>query len=214
MRRLETLNFYEVLEISPNANQAEVRGAYERAKRIYSPDSIAVYSLLDKKEIEEMSRLVEEAYHVIGNETRRRAYDQVQGCSGKKEEEPVEPTCYDHLPQTASLGGAEAKPPSPGQQKEIEEMISQSGFEYTGPALRRIREVLGLELAEISQRTKVSRANLLFIEEENHAHLPALVYLKGFLSEYAKCLGLDACSVLEDYVPRYRNWEKSRDIRP
>ena len=212
MKRLENFNFYEILEVSPNVGQAEIRKAYEQAKRTYDPDSIAVYSLLDEKEIEEMSRLVEEAYHTIGNENRRREYDRVLGCAEEKEAETIEPSFYEHLSQPGTpLGQGETKPASPEQQEKIEEMISQSGFEYSGLALREIREALGLDLTQISARTKVSRANLCFIEEESYAHLPALVYLKGFVIEYAKCLGLDASRVLEDYVGRYRSWEKNRE---
>lgn len=211
MKHLEKLNFYEILEVSPNSSQGEIREAYERVKKTYSRDSIAIYSLLDENEIEEMSWLIEKAYETIGNEKRRRDYDRSLAGVYGREPETIEAPSYESLPQLDThLHPGETKNLDPDRRKKVDEMISQSGFEYTGPVLREIREILGLDLREISTRTKVSRTNLEFIEEENFAHLPALVYLKGFISEYAKCLGLDVLRVLEDYVNRYRTWEREK----
>jgi DnaJ-class molecular chaperone len=209
MKRLENLNFYEILEVSSKASQGEIREAYERAKRTYNRDSVAVYSLLDGNEIEEMLWLIEKAYETIGNEKRREEYDQTLVGVVEGEAETGARSFYEHLPQldTSSHSGETEGLDADGRKK-VQEMVSQSGFEYTGPALREIRETLKLDLREISTRTKVSRTNLDFIEAENFAHLPALVYFKGFISEYAKCLRLDALRVAEDYVNRYRAWER------
>jgi DnaJ-class molecular chaperone len=209
MKRLESLNFYEILEVSSKASQGEIREAYERAKRTYNRDSVAIYSILDGNEIEEMLWLIEKAYETIGNEKRRQEYDRTLVGVVKGEAETGARSFYEHLPQldTSSHTGETEGVDAEGRKK-VQEMVSQSGFEYTGPALREIRETLKLDLREISTRTKVSRRNLDFIEAENFAHLPALVYLKGFISEYAKCLRLDAFRVTEDYVTRYRAWER------
>jgi curved DNA-binding protein CbpA len=212
MKRLENLNYYEVLEVSPNASQSEIRNAYEQARKTYSRDSLAIYSLLDERELETMSRLIEEAYQTIGNEKGRREYDRTLGLAEKRETKTMEPSYYKHLSHSGTpVHSGKTKPVDPDQREKIERMISQPEFEYTGPALRNIREALGLDLGEISMQTKVSRTNLQFIEEESYSHLPALVYVKGFVSEYAKCLGLDVLRVLQDYVNRYRAWERGRE---
>ncbi len=212
MKRLEDLNYYEILEVSPNASQGEILKAFERAKKTYSRDSMAVYSLLEESESEEMSRLVEKAYQTIGNERKRREYDRTLVRAQVEARETREPSIYEHLSQQGSLlQPSEDKPLDADQREKIEEIISQPGFEYSGPALGRIRELLGLDLKGISVRTKVSRMNLQFIEAEEFVHLPALVYLRGFVSEYARCLGLDASRVLEDYINRYRKWERNKE---
>jgi curved DNA-binding protein CbpA len=211
VKRVGNLNFYEILDVRPDASHVEIQRAYERARKTYSFDSIAVYSLLDEDEIEAMARLVEEAYRTIGDEGRRREYDRMLGCPNEGKGQTVASSPHEDMGQSDTLlrpGKVEIL--SPEERGKIDGMISQSGFVFTGPALREIREALGLERADISEQTKVSRTYLHFIEEENFAHLPALVYLKGFVTEYAKLLGLDIPRVLEDYVNRYRMWEKSR----
>src|SRR5690606_31411324 len=75
---------------------------------------------------------------------------------------------------------------------------------FTGALLQRVREARGLELREISERTKVGMGYLAAIEEEAWSKLPAPVYVRGFLAEYARMLGVDAGRVLETYFERYR----------
>jgi curved DNA-binding protein CbpA len=209
MRRLENLTFYEILEVKPTASQADILRAYAHAKKIYTLDSIGIYSILDVREIEEMSRLIEEAYQTVGNERKRMEYDRMLGHGQGRKTEALAPSFYDHVSQARGpLSVGETHSPDPKQREKMKEMISQAGFQYTGAALKEIRDILGFELAEISQRTKVSRTNLQLIEEEGYARLPAPAYLRGFVSEYAKCLGLDTTRVLEDYMSRYREWAK------
>lgn len=74
----------------------------------------------------------------------------------------------------------------------------------TGPTLRRFREERGVTLAEISTRTKIGVRFLEYLEADRHSDLPALVYLKGFLAEYARCLGLDVKRTVDSYLSRVR----------
>ena len=65
----------------------------------------------------------------------------------------------------------------------------------TGEALRAERERLGLSLESISSRTKIRPSFLAALEEERWDRLPSPVFLRGFLREYAACLGLPADEV-------------------
>ena len=76
--------------------------------------------------------------------------------------------------------------------------------DFTGPLLRKVRESQGIELNEISARTKIARAHLQAIEEEQFAQLPAIVYVRGFLSELAKFLRLDPPQVQKTYLRKVR----------
>jgi cytoskeletal protein RodZ len=70
----------------------------------------------------------------------------------------------------------------------------------TGAALRRFRESKGISLREISLRSKVGVRFLEYIEQERHPLLPAAVYLRGFLQEYARVLGLDPRGTADAYM--------------
>ena len=76
--------------------------------------------------------------------------------------------------------------------------------EFSGPLLRQIREAVGVELREIAERSKIGMAYLQALEGEVFAKLPAPVYVRGFLAEYARALGLDAERVKQTYLERYR----------
>jgi flagellar biosynthesis protein FlhG len=70
--------------------------------------------------------------------------------------------------------------------------------------LRQIREAIGVELREIAEKSKIGMAYLQALEGEIWNKLPAPVYVRGFLAEYARALGLDAERVKQTYLDRYR----------
>lgn len=64
-------------------------------------------------------------------------------------------------------------------------------FQEMGLELKRARESRGLSLDEVVETTKISRRNIVALEEGNCDHLPHPVYAKGFIRSYARLLGLD-----------------------
>ena len=58
--------------------------------------------------------------------------------------------------------------------------------------------------SQISERTKVGTSYLACIEEEDYEQLPAAVYVRGFVTEFAKCLRLDPEQVTQSYMRRYK----------
>lgn len=69
-----------------------------------------------------------------------------------------------------------------------------------GGWLRREREAREVSLAEIADVTKISKAYLQALEDERFDVLPATVFAKGFLREYAKYVGLDPDEVVNSYL--------------
>ncbi len=59
-----------------------------------------------------------------------------------------------------------------------------------------------ISLEYVSQQTRIGLGNLLLIEQEDHARLPAEVYVKGFLRAYAKAVGADGDEVIRRYESR------------
>lgn len=84
-------------------------------------------------------------------------------------------------------------------EKEIEDTT-----EFTGDFLRKIREYKNLDLDRLSDMTKVSRMYLQGIELEDFSKLPAAVYVRGFVFQYAKCLKLKPEVVANSYVARMK----------
>lgn len=71
-----------------------------------------------------------------------------------------------------------------------------------GEELRKEREIRGISLAEIAEATKVSKRFLGAIENDDFKTLPAPVFTRGFVREYARYLGLNA----EEMVTRYAHF--------
>jgi cytoskeletal protein RodZ len=71
--------------------------------------------------------------------------------------------------------------------------------ETLGEFLKRERELKKVSLRELAKKTKVREHFLKAIEEDKLEVLPSPVYIKGFLSAYAKSIGLDPHDVLLRY---------------
>ncbi len=76
------------------------------------------------------------------------------------------------------------------------EMEKERRPEGVGSFLKRERELRGLSIEEISEQTRIQRAHLLAIENEDFARLPAGPFATGFIEAYARQLGLSAQEVL------------------
>lgn len=77
-----------------------------------------------------------------------------------------------------------------------------------GEELRREREIRGISLKEIADATKISKRFLEALEGNDHKTLPAPVFTRGFVREYARYVGLN----VEEMVNRY-NFAAANDDR-
>ena len=95
----DPISLYDVLELTPDATPQEIRSAYLRLKSSYSKENIAHYTLFSREETESMVQKIEEAYLMLSNPERRRAYDQGEGHSHSAVDEshfqgPTHPSSY------------------------------------------------------------------------------------------------------------------------
>ncbi len=79
---MEELSYYEILEVSRDADKATIKKAYRRLAKKYHPDKNA-----GDKEAEHMFKLINEAYQCLSDEKQRSIYDRygkegLQGMSG------------------------------------------------------------------------------------------------------------------------------------
>lgn len=196
MRRIEDLTYYEILEVSPEASLEEIQRAYEHARETYHADSLAIYSLFSEEEIVKIQAAIEEAYRVLMDEALRKSYDQ----------------SHSHLIPRASKGKEAERLGKPYEIKSslaFTDLSLEIGeIEYRGKSLKQLREKLGLDLKTISAETKIPIKTLEWIEEEDLEHLPAPVYLKGFLRAYARMLNLNPQKLTEGYFQLFQRREK------
>jgi flagellar biosynthesis protein FlhG len=160
-------------------------------------------------DVELLRERIEIAYRILVDPETRRAYD--TELATQATEAAVPPR------QSAELAplGDEARAPAPvlAPLDTLDELEEEEG-EWTGARLRRARLRQGLELDDITKVTKVNPTYLGFIEDERFDGLPAAVYVRGFVSGYAGCLGLDAKLVAASYLQRYeeRKGESKRRL--
>jgi len=69
------MNYYELLNVNPNASFQEIERAYELCKVTYQTDSIAYYSLLSELDRKQILDRIEKAYETLRNAQKRKAYD-------------------------------------------------------------------------------------------------------------------------------------------
>jgi len=206
MKNFENLTHYALLELQTNASTSQIKAAYESVKKTYGNDSMATYSLLDYSSRKEVLKKIEEAYYVLCSEMRRKEYDLEIGIQGTKGEtakselkpfrsERGEPSGKAKVPQKSSSGNRASL------QKGIPDLSEQ---EIKGSLFQEIREKQGIPLQEIAEETRINITYLQYIESDRYKSLPAEVYLKGYLEQYTKFLGLDPAQVVEKFLERFR----------
>jgi curved DNA-binding protein CbpA len=217
IKKIEDLNYYELLEVSPTATSQEIHKAYERVRRIYEPNSIALYSLFSADETAAIHQRIEEAYRTLVYEDSRKRYDtQLRQQNDLPEPSPPPPPPkHQQQPVQSSLNlppgnqYRSSMEPLPTQEEEtrvpLERVAPVSQFisEFSGAAIKMLREQRGLSLSQIGDTTKVSVRYLDMIEKEDFLKLPVRAYTRGFLTLYAKALGCDPERVTSDYLKRY-----------
>jgi flagellar biosynthesis protein FlhG len=193
IRLEEEQTHYEILETEPGVSDEEVRRAYRALKEIYAAGSPVIAGLYDEHELGELHARANAAHDTLFAPERRRLYDLALP-------EADLARAVRAAAQTARRsGGLPAVP----DRAESPEPVLEVGEEVTGPVLRKIRESRGIELAEIAQRTKISERHLRSIEEERFGDMPAAVYVRGFVTEFARALRIDAHRAAESYLRRF-----------
>lgn len=204
-------SYYDILEVSPQSNQTEVNDAYQRAKLTYAADNPALYTIFTENEAREYLRIVEEAYSVLGNRTLRLLYDQKLG-RGVREPDQLS---YEVLLQ-------ESKSRAPQEMTKIgrlkPEYVIDEGFEalikgeseIDGDFIRRVREYKKVSLEQLSSVTKITPYYLNAVERMDADCLPATVFVRGYVIQIARYLGLDEKRAADSYMSRFRVVDRAK----
>ena len=197
LRLEEEQTHYEVLETEPGVSDEEVRRAYREIKEIYSSSSPVVAGLYDENELAALHSRANAAHDTLFAPERRRLYDLA-----------LPEADLARAVRAAAQSGRRGRPRRAAQRRGAAHRDARHRARDRRRGDRRGSaqdpRVARAGPGEISQRTKISERHLRSIEEEKFADMPAAVYVRGFVTEYARMLRIDAHRVTESYLARYR----------
>ena len=217
----QSKNYYEVLEVSTSASLDDIHSSYLKAKNAYSGDSLALYSLLSKDEADKVLELIEEAYTILSDPIKRKQYNEARGIECEQDVRLVGRQSIDNSELEEKITHEENRESDLSdismkrmivknkyalefeENSEMEKEIEQCE-EYTGDFLRKIRNYKNVDIPRLSEMTKISKTYLNYIEDEEVDKLPAPVYTRGFIYQYAKCLKLNPELVCSSYMTRLK----------
>lgn len=93
------------------------------------------------------------------------------------------------------------------------ELEIENTLNYTGEILRKIREYKNVSIPRMADMTKISKTYIRCMEEDNHEKMPALVYVRGFVYQYAKCLKLNPDLVATSYLRHLKSLKAQERTR-
>ncbi|TRZ91038.1 hypothetical protein D4R89_03545 [bacterium] len=81
-KKIEDMDFYEILDLDKDAQPKEVTDAYRAAVSAYRPDALASYSLVAEDERRFMLERIKNAYRTLKDSEARARYDEEKLLNG------------------------------------------------------------------------------------------------------------------------------------
>ena len=185
--------YYDTLEIPYSSSNTDIHTAYLKAKNIYSSHNPNILSVFSKQEIQDLRKLIDQAYFVLSHPIRRKVYDK----------EILKSTSNGHKEQQNSSNKNIIITSHYKKNAIFEKQIEEQDV-FDGPFLQSIRNYKNITLAQISLITRIGKPYLIAIENNEYQLLPAPVFVRGFIAQYAKCLSLDTKRVVDSYMSLYK----------
>ncbi len=201
-KKIEDLDFYELLNLSLDASAGEVEKAYLRAVATYHEEALASYGVLSPGERALILDRIEAAFSTLANPEKRKAYDSMILPSRPEYQKKaffrkstirleIEDASEEERPwdKIKSLFSFRKNRNNRAQE---ESMGLEANGRYYGEYLKLVRENRGLSREEIARDCDLSVALLEALEEENTSALPKGKDPASLLQLYARALGLDS----------------------
>jgi len=194
IKKIEEMDYYELLNLERNASQEEIERAYLLGIAAYRPDSLASYGLVPGEDRGLILTKIEEAYQTLRYEDKRKEYNEVLS----KEQPAYEPRArfrksvqrleIDCAHEKKGLWKRLKKVLFPQKQKKIDPIEPTL---CRGEYLKGVRENRGLSLEAVAQATRLSIPLLKALEEESYDSLPQGTDVPSLINQYARALGLN-----------------------
>ncbi len=208
---LDTVDYYAVLDVAPEATQDVIYSAYKKAQETYSLKNPEIYKIFSPQEATDWIELVEEAFTIIGSPNSRREYDlEKRGIvqpalpSMELQEEEKANSETTVSPQPLAEGFAKTKISQYQISTTMEDLIKKQEV-FDGLFLKKIREYKKIDLKDFSQVTCIAIRHLYAIENNNFSVLPAAVFVRGYIIQYCRILGLDEEKVAPSFMSLLKN---------
>lgn len=199
---LEGKTYYDILEISFGANSQEIHSAYEKAKIAYSPSSPALYAIFTEQETKEINELVETAYSVLSNPSRREEYDKTLNLNNESAKTLNKIVSDEKQKPSGTKEKGQSQFGNYVVDDQFEAKIAAT-TEFDGTFLQKVRHYKNVTLENLSDKSKISKTYILAIESHDFDSLPTRVFVRGFVVQIAKLLDLDAEKVAKSYMKNY-----------
>lgn len=172
---------FDLFGLSTEASLGEVERAFLELRNLYSEESLATYSLLDDTERQEKLEALHKAYERI---------------------------LQSHSHPAKAVAGLEQEDAFPSEPSR--DSVDADAQRDPGLFLQQSRQMLGLSLQDMATRIKVRASLLQSIEEQRFDSLPAPVYLRGFLRQFARIVQVpNATALVDAFMSLYEDHGKS-----
>jgi len=217
MKKVEELNYYELLNVEPSATSEEIHQAYLLSLATFRPDWYATYSVLTEAEREKTLRRTELAFEVLRDPARRRKYDKqlCQTPAGQLPSGLVEKSRPSSKPEAAESPAGfwsqvklhlwpkekqEAKAAVTEEPTRTDTSCLSDGYMLSvGQYLRTVRMSRGMSLEAMAAETRINVLYLRALEEERFSELPSESHVQYMLASYAKSLKIAPDRVMKGY---------------
>ncbi len=206
-------NYYDILEVTQSATQHEIVLAFERAKRTYSQQNPALYSVFTPDEAESLRKLIEEAYQVLSNQTYRNIYEK-RLLSKSYSESDLSLEAIKAASSTLYTDSVvKVSPIEPAVMNPVDEFKPDSEFEkkmancteWSGSFLKEVREYKKVTVDQLHEQTKINPWYITAIEKTEPQNLPAAVFVRGYVLQIAKSLQLNEKAVADSYMKLFKS---------
>lgn len=213
----EELNYYQILEVTPDASFSRIRQAYRDILSLYENDDVLADAFFTEAEKENIIDTIHQAFSILYDKDKRAAYDRY--CFPHKTHPPWG-TAHSEGDQDRKNNTGNSPTPlfqneQPLNQKELmthikamartseatamaESLLAKNAI--TGSDIQSYRRMLGLTVEKIFELTRIAASTIRQIENDEFEKLPPAIYLKSFLATYAEILHLPPKSLVNGYL--------------
>lgn len=213
-------NYYDILEVSTSATQHDILLAYQKAMLTYSNNNMAIRSAFSEAEIAELKKIVEEAFLVLSNQNYRNIYEERLNAKSYSASDVTfnaikssteitdQANAVEKLIQKhAELQSHKAKPIPVDEKFEVDaefELEIKNCEVWSGEFLKKVREYKKISIDTLQESTKVNPWYIRALEAMDFKNLPATVFVRGYIIQLAKELGLNEKNVADSYMKLYK----------